>query len=91
MNDDTPHDNREYERKKKLLENAANDLLDSGAFNGLVILASWEMEDGATAAVQATRGNWYAQNGLADHFLTKRRENGREEMRQQMTNQDKSE
>jgi len=81
-------DDNEHGRKQAALNDAAAKLIDDGAFSSLVILASWETEDGSTAAVQATRGNWYAQNGLADHFLTKRREQGRVELRQQLPDHD---
>lgn len=66
--------NQEQERKlKQDLVNSARDLLKDGAFDAVVVIASWQTEDGFTAAVHSCDGNWYAQNGMITH-LVKRRE-----------------
>ena len=63
----------EHQRKKALAEEAVRELMERGSFDGLVVIASWQTENGMTATVSEMRGNWYAQNGMMQFLLEKRR------------------
>ncbi len=65
---------REASRKVQLVQAAADALMADGAFDAVVVLATWQTEDGDTAADSATRGNYYAQNGLVEYFAGKRKQ-----------------
>lgn len=76
------HYDRERERKQEAIEKAKAVLTEEG-FEAVVLMATWTTETGETAQVQTVGGNWYAQNGMADYFLAKRREAMRIEQRDQ--------
>lgn len=73
-------ESRDREAKKALMDECCERLRDAG-FGSVVVLGSWETEDGMTAAMSRGRGNWYAQSGLMQHLLTKRNEDARSEAR----------
>lgn len=62
---------REREIKQKAV-NDARDALESCGFDGIFIVATWQTEDGSTAAVKSQAGNWYAQLGMLKYELDRR-------------------
>jgi hypothetical protein len=82
MSDDPPRPAFDETAQRQKAINAAREALE-GLFDGLVLLGTWQTETGETATVHACDGNWHAQNGAADYFLTKRRETAKCEARDQ--------
>ena len=66
----TEHYERERHQRQKALDDARENL--KGLFTGLVIIGTWEIENGDSAVVSACDGNWYAQNGVARYWLKRR-------------------
>lgn len=72
---DEPPDTRGADDAERAIRNKAMQAaLETlrGLFDGVVLLGTWTCEDGGTATSVYTAGNWYAQNGVAAHFLKKR-------------------
>lgn len=65
-------DEREQERKKAAIASAADALAGEFGFDAIVLLATYQNEDGDSVAINESRGNWYAQSGLMD-FVRRRR------------------
>jgi hypothetical protein len=65
-------DHREFDRKQKVVNEVRDTLLAD--FDSVIVMGCWQTEDGSTATVHSTGGNWHAQNGMADYFLLKRRQ-----------------
>lgn len=65
-----PHEDAERDRRQKAIDDIRDSL--DGLFSGLVIIGTWELETGETATVQATNGNWHAQNGMIAYLHRKR-------------------
>lgn len=61
MNEDM--ESKEREIKQNAVKQA-REILEQCGFDAVVVIGSWQTEDGATAAVKANSGNWYAQLGL---------------------------
>ena len=67
------HDDREWQIRDKAMTEAF-DLL-RGLFDGLVLIGTFQHEDGKTATATRLDGNWHCQNGVVEHFLRKRKAN----------------
>ncbi len=67
--------NKHEERERAAIEKAFDDALEClrGRCAGLVIIGSWTLENGETAAMMRVDGDWYCQNGLVEYFRQKRR------------------
>lgn len=63
----------ERERKQKAVDDARK-LLEECGFDAVVVMGSWQTEDGCTAAVKANAGNWYSQSGMMQYELDRRRQ-----------------
>lgn len=83
MHDRTQMEASERQRMQQIMD-AARDSLVSAGFTSIVIIASWQTEDGHTALIPACAGDWYAQNGMMRHLLVMREENARIEERQRL-------
>lgn len=72
----------EYGIRQRRLKELLAEL--EGLFDAVVVLGSFQVEEtGETAMLREGMGNWYAQNGMAEYFLTKRREDPKIEARKQ--------
>jgi hypothetical protein len=65
------HDKREVERIEKACE-AAMDMLEKAGVAVSLVLCSWETEEGRSAIMHGSRGNWYAVNGMMRYLLSRR-------------------
>jgi len=69
----TPEEMQENERQiKQKAVNDARDLLEQHGFDAAIVIATWQTEDGSTAAVKSQTGNWYAQMGMMKYELDRR-------------------
>lgn len=65
------NDDREVAAKQRTL-NEISDRLRAEGFDAHLLIATWQLENGETAAIHANGGNWYAQWGLAEYFIARR-------------------
>lgn len=76
-----PSPDKELERRQKEINDAIATL--RGTFDAIIIMATWQTEDGETATVQAADGNWHAQTGMIHQIFHKRAEEAACEKREQ--------
>lgn len=69
-NEECRADQIDDKRNRAQLDAAVEQL--RGLFDGLVIIATYQQEDGATVTLSRTDGNWHAQNGAVRHWVDKR-------------------
>lgn len=66
-------DERDRARKQAALDEARSELERCG-FDAIVLLATYQAEDGGTIGLISAQGNWYAQNGLMEEIRLARAE-----------------
>jgi len=71
----------EVDRQVKKLEEANESL--RGLFDAVVILATFQTEDGDTITVQRGSGNWQARAGMLDYAMIRSRVDIEEQARKE--------
>lgn len=77
---------RDFDIKtRNRLQKTIDDFLEAhGAeFGSIIVMGSFPIEGGKTGAVSASRGDWYAQNGMMRHLIHKREHSARLEADEQ--------
>lgn len=73
---ESERDLAERTRKAAALKSAV-DSLEMCGFSGIVLMATYEDEDGESVALRAGRGNWYTQYGLIQYMCERRTQHAR--------------